>query len=441
MKMKKKLCGEFAVFYHSYSLAALLYEVQASVAAVLFRFRSQYTSLPRLLKSHFDEIPDAPTLMELFPSFGTDHNKKMRGVCICASTSLVAQDPEATPKDIFLMGYSCSDVEFTKILENLLKSCGVAKKKCKGLAKKIIAVSEKHGLDVSQFKGRACVSGRAGHLLQIFVKRTILDKYLYPAFPYGYIDEARLPLEDYMNGSGKFPPESKKKKKPVAKEKKKKGKKGKKTKKKKTGFGMFGGGFGGCYKPGPQNCINGQVRIVVHPSAFMRANAVRMYSFSADKVFHDNRVQFQKELTELLEPILGDPETRTKAVKGIYGCVPNWYQADNQVSIAKKTNKLSPCRYGSYCFLKTANHISQFSHPPDCDDEDDCDDFSFEHRDKIRHPRPKTWCSDRSCTNYESEHQFTIRHGAKYARGSKGKCRDAEDCEESDDEHKFLYFH
>lgn len=32
-----RLCGEWACFYHSYSYAALLFEVQAAVAAVLFR--------------------------------------------------------------------------------------------------------------------------------------------------------------------------------------------------------------------------------------------------------------------------------------------------------------------------------------------------------------------------------------------------------------------
>jgi hypothetical protein len=63
---EQRLCGEYAVFYHSYSLAALLYEVQAAVAAVLFRFKSNFASLPRLLKAPFDEVPDAPALLKLF---------------------------------------------------------------------------------------------------------------------------------------------------------------------------------------------------------------------------------------------------------------------------------------------------------------------------------------------------------------------------------------
>jgi hypothetical protein len=38
-----------------------------------------------------------------------------RAVGICASTNLVLTDPEATPKDIFLMGYSQADLSFTDV--------------------------------------------------------------------------------------------------------------------------------------------------------------------------------------------------------------------------------------------------------------------------------------------------------------------------------------
>ena len=99
-------------------------------------------------------------------------------MAICGTTSLCAQDPEATPKDCFLSGYSCDDLSFVKLLEGLLGSCGIPKSKVKPLSKKIIALSEKHGLDCRKFEGKACESNRPGHLLQIFVKRTIVDKYV-----------------------------------------------------------------------------------------------------------------------------------------------------------------------------------------------------------------------------------------------------------------------
>ena len=56
--------GEWAVFYHSYSVAALLYEVQAAVASVLFRFKSEFASLPRLLWAPFEHIPTAHRMLE-----------------------------------------------------------------------------------------------------------------------------------------------------------------------------------------------------------------------------------------------------------------------------------------------------------------------------------------------------------------------------------------
>merc|ERR1719163_1442698 len=83
---EERLCGNYAAFYHSYSFAALLYEVHAAVGAVLFRFRSQYATLPRILVHEFDTMfpkgPDANKLMDLFNTkFATskrDHHPEFR---------------------------------------------------------------------------------------------------------------------------------------------------------------------------------------------------------------------------------------------------------------------------------------------------------------------------------------------------------------------------
>jgi hypothetical protein len=50
----------------------------------------------------------------------------------------------------YIPGYSCSDLSFIGVLEQLLKSCHVPVKSVKALAKAIVSLSEKHGLDVSQ---------------------------------------------------------------------------------------------------------------------------------------------------------------------------------------------------------------------------------------------------------------------------------------------------
>lgn len=63
VKNEQRLCGEWAVFYHSYSHAALLYEVMAAVAAVIFRFKSTFASLPRLQMITFKKLRGASELM------------------------------------------------------------------------------------------------------------------------------------------------------------------------------------------------------------------------------------------------------------------------------------------------------------------------------------------------------------------------------------------
>jgi hypothetical protein len=280
LSREKQLAGDWAVFYHSYSFAALLYEVQAAVASVLFRFQSQYATLPRLLKEPFNEIPDAPTLQEAFKKMtARDHDPKFRAVGISGTSSILAHDSEAPPKAIFLHGYSCVDLSFVGVLENLLGSCGVPTSLKAPLAKEIIDVSAKNGLDVSQFKGPACKSGRAGHMLQIFIKRTLVNRYVYAAQPFGVTDHGRPDLEKYLEGAGP---------------------------------------------------ITGQVRIVPNPSVFMRGNAARMYVYSADPTFHHNRAKFQEEVIALLKPIIGTPDVRVNAAKGIYaGALPSWFQSDD----------------------------------------------------------------------------------------------------------------
>mmetsp|Transcript_80994 Transcript_80994/g.203868 ORF Transcript_80994/g.203868 Transcript_80994/m.203868 type:complete len:499 (-) Transcript_80994:76-1572(-) len=280
-----KLCGEWAVFYHSYSFAALIYEVQAAVGSVLFRFRSQYAPLPRILVKDFAEIPDAPILADRFQKeFATnkrDHHPSFRRVAVSVMCSLSSTGPEACTAMVFIAGYSCKDLSFRSVLENLLESCYVPKPKVKELAENIIKLSEKHGLDVSQFGGKACQSGKAGHLLQIFVRRPLVDSLVYAAKPYGPIDESRMPISKWMNSNESFQV--------------------------------------------------GQARVVAHPKFFMRADSVRMYVASADPTFHSNRKEFQQELVGLLSVILGERELRQKAAAGIYGgSLPSWWSAEDQ---------------------------------------------------------------------------------------------------------------
>jgi len=269
----------------SYSVAALLYEVQAAVAAVIFRFKSDFASLPRLLWEPFEHIPNAARMLEEFPKWpDRDHNVAFRKVGLCGVVSLLAPDDEAPPTSVFLAGYSVGPL--TGLLDGLLAKCGVPPAKVKALAKNIVQLAVQHGLECTAYGGKPCQSGRAGHYLQIFIRRELVDKYVYAALPYGVPDNPRQPLGTYLEAGGKQ--------------------------------------------------LKGQVRITANPDFLLQATSCRMFVFSADPTYHAKRTAFQAKLTAALEPILGDAATRTKAAKGICGgTLPEWWSSDDQGDAAK----------------------------------------------------------------------------------------------------------
>eukprot|EP00927_Polykrikos_kofoidii_P044232 TRINITY_DN38254_c0_g1_i1.p1 TRINITY_DN38254_c0_g1~~TRINITY_DN38254_c0_g1_i1.p1 ORF type:complete len:747 (-),score=121.37 TRINITY_DN38254_c0_g1_i1:164-2404(-) len=288
---EEKLCPECAVFYHSYSYAALIYEVQAAVAAVLFRFRSQFSPLPRLLFDDFNDTPTVDVLMEKFKTrFAKDqrdHDPEYRAVAISTMVSLCAMGPECSPPIFFLSGYAegCADMSFRSVLDHLLEACFVPKKAVKSLGDKILKLCEKYGLDVSPFGGAKCPSGKSGHLLQIFIRRNLLDELVYASEPWGVIDEEHQPISKWLNGN--------------------------------------------C------NTSYGQARILANPKHFMTSNSVRMFVASADPTFHESRKEFQAEMRAALKEVLGDPEVRSRAATGIYGgTLPSWWTSEDQSELA-----------------------------------------------------------------------------------------------------------
>jgi hypothetical protein len=80
------------------------------------------------------------------------------------------------------------------VLKELLTGCSVPKKDVSELAKEIIAIAAEAGLDTAMFGGKHCKSGRPGHLLQIFLKRELVDQFVYAGLPMGPLDKARAPI-------------------------------------------------------------------------------------------------------------------------------------------------------------------------------------------------------------------------------------------------------
>merc|ERR1711879_1063757 len=100
-----------------------------------------------------------------------DHKEEFRKVAISAMCSLLATGPECCMQVAFKEGYSCKQVEFTKIL---LRELGESFPRTKRpasdnedsldncLSDAILTLAEDNGLDVTMFGREACPSGNAG---------------------------------------------------------------------------------------------------------------------------------------------------------------------------------------------------------------------------------------------------------------------------------------
>mmetsp|Transcript_95132 Transcript_95132/g.188467 ORF Transcript_95132/g.188467 Transcript_95132/m.188467 type:complete len:594 (+) Transcript_95132:96-1877(+) len=449
------LAGEWACFYHSYNSPALVYEVQAAVAKVLFNFGARHGVLPRLLKSSFEHIPDAAAMLKAFPTWpDQDHNVNFKRVGICCSTSLASPDPEATPTHMFMQGYGVSVVGIN-VVEKLLADCGTPRKDVKKLAQKVFDLAKEYGLP----QATGSTVGLTGHLLQIFINRSCVDKWAYASLPMGVPDPARWPLSKALAKDG---------------------------------------------------IISGQARLTVNPSAFMRARAVRLYAYSADQTFHSQREAFQKALFDTLAPILGCAEVRESAARGIYGGqLPQWWRdleteraATNEVGgpeqereelAQQASGESSPacqqrkrCRYGQDCYRKTPQHRQDFAHPGDLDWEQDgeeqpevaenmqqqereasvqqaskqdnaeclprnrcryggdCRRKTLEHCRAFSHPGDPDWEQDGEerpevCeTAHQLEQDETAQQDGKKSNAlcpHKGRCKYGADCRQQDPEH------
>lgn len=250
-----QFCSRFVVFYHSYSHSALLYEARAAAAAVLHRFSAGPAPLPRLLQSDFEATPDATVLMRrVSQEWGptkSDHNPEFRRVGISVMCSLLATGPECCMQVAFFEGYSCKQIAFRAVLEDELTRAGCAvPTEASSMVDRLLELAGEAGLDCSILGGRPSPSGHAGHLLQIFVRRDLVDQLCYPALPYGEIDQERVPLSRWLNGC--------------------------------SGFGW------------------GQARILANPKYFVDPEAVKLFAISADPTFHRGRAKFQQELQQLL---------------------------------------------------------------------------------------------------------------------------------------------
>eukprot|EP00727_Mastigamoeba_balamuthi_P009886 m51a1_g552 hypothetical protein (703) ;mRNA; r:452804-455145 len=194
LKREQEHHGEFFVFYHSYSFASLLYEVQCVLAQAIFNLPDGFAPLPRLLTAPFHDKPILSMLVEEFSRMaGQDHDPRFRALAISTSVSLFGEDTEAPPLSNFENGYSCGDLSFRGLLEGLVTACGARGRQVQSIADAIVAIGTKYGLATSMYGSRApramvypgATGMSTGNMLQIFVHRDLVDDVAYRAMPMG----------------------------------------------------------------------------------------------------------------------------------------------------------------------------------------------------------------------------------------------------------------
>eukprot|EP00929_Paragymnodinium_shiwhaense_P020379 TRINITY_DN13607_c0_g1_i1.p1 TRINITY_DN13607_c0_g1~~TRINITY_DN13607_c0_g1_i1.p1 ORF type:complete len:490 (-),score=143.70 TRINITY_DN13607_c0_g1_i1:330-1799(-) len=272
---EEEYCGEWAAQYHSYSVSGLLYEVNAAIATVLFGLAVGQAPLPRLHGAEFLKIPDAKTLQkkfrETYANNKKDHHDEYRAVGISTMCSLVAVGPEVSTPVMFAQGYKHSDdmVPFRDTLEQLMASLVDKNKKAeaKKTVEKIVKEADHYGLDTSLYGGKSGDLQSSGHMLQIFIKRDLVDELCYASLPWGDTDEERQPLSKWLDADS--------------------------------------------------NTSVGQARIVARPEIFVNSDKVRLFVASADEKFHKSRGAFQASITRLMKELLPNQASISFAKKAL----------------------------------------------------------------------------------------------------------------------------
>jgi len=183
---EQELHGRYICLYHSYSHAALLYEVHTEVARTFLGASAECPPLPRLSLAESGACSNLEALRE---RGGRDHDAAFRALGLSSSCSLFASGSEAPPLSCFQGGYSCTDLDFRKVLIDFLKVCS-GNRSVDKVVDSLIEIGERYLLPVSCYKGglrqaRAQNLQLTGYMLQVFIDRSVAEEYAYPSLPYG----------------------------------------------------------------------------------------------------------------------------------------------------------------------------------------------------------------------------------------------------------------
>ncbi|KAH3765424.1 E3 ubiquitin-protein ligase DTX3L [Pelomyxa schiedti] len=285
LEREQQYFSDYFVFYHSYSLASLLYELNSEIAAVLYGLPTDFPPLPRLLQAAFDEKPTMGLLMKDFKSMvGNDHDPRFRALVISVSNGLFASASEMQPLSCFMQGYSCGDVQWLTLLTDLLKACGFSGHELEDVIQRAVDIGAKYNLPTSHYKSASYVGFSPtgsedhppGNMLQIFIHKDAVNSVSYPCQPYGHPIHHIGSVQSYL-----------------------------------------------------RRTTNGQARVFCHPALFVDRKQALIFHYCAnqdlcctDSSIPYTRGALKRELRNLLRPVLGTPEGRRAAFQRIQGHKP-----------------------------------------------------------------------------------------------------------------------
>ena len=183
--------GEYAVFYHSYAYPHILFDLQTAIVELLYGLEPDINRvIPRLIGIPFKTVTIDNIKKDLSMSNKkNNHDIGIRKVLISATCSLFANN-EIDNFNVFETGYSCADVNYMSILENLIITCfmGIDEESKKKLIEKILndmVTSEMKSGYTSRPRFSCHRHGYDGRLLQIFVKKSELKHFVYKSLVFG----------------------------------------------------------------------------------------------------------------------------------------------------------------------------------------------------------------------------------------------------------------
>jgi phage anti-repressor protein len=264
MLQREHLCSnsDYVVFYHSFVYSHVLFDVQTAIAEIIYNLEPNINRVvPRLSKKPFKDT-NIDTIKQLLASEEMDnHSTQSRALLLSAVCSLFAVI-EINLISTFTVGYSCKDMNYLKLLKDLLLECNANEEVIDKLVN-VILTNEyvKEPVRDGYFKRPQFSCSRnddCGQMLQLFIHKSILDKITYISEPFG------VPY---------------------------------------TGI--------------ESNCAaaTNQVRILVSPEYFMNHNLVKTYRYAANENTHKNRMQFISFLKELLTKELFSTPEKIKIVR------------------------------------------------------------------------------------------------------------------------------